>query len=291
MKKICILLAVCLGLAAVARAEDAAAPKAPADSSGWESLFAADLSNAEFPKGVWTCEDGVMTASEDQCIWSQKSYENFALDLEFKTAAGTNSGVIVYCSNMQDWIPNSIEIQIADDSAPQWANSPKTWQCAAVFGHLAAETQRGQEAGRVESDAGRVQGTDHRGGAQRPAGQSDRSAEVDLGQAEPRRERDPGMAQPPAGRIAHQGQHRAARQTRRGPDLLPQREDQEARLSVGSRAERGDAERKEKKKEWGCVGSFESLVTIFFSRLLDFPLRPCVSARETSFRPLEGNHV
>ena len=139
MKKTCILLAVCLGLATVARAEDAAAPKAPADSSGWESLFAADLSDAEFPKGVWTCKDGVMTASEDQCIWSQKSYENFALDLEFKTAPGTNSGVIVYCSNMKDWIPNSIEIQIADDSAPQWANSPKTWQCAAIFGHLAPE--------------------------------------------------------------------------------------------------------------------------------------------------------
>jgi hypothetical protein len=59
------------------------------------------------------------------------------VDLEFKTAPETNSGVIVYCSNILDWIPNSVEIQIADDFAEKWATSDKTWQCGAVFGHLA----------------------------------------------------------------------------------------------------------------------------------------------------------
>lgn len=108
------------------------------DSEKWDNLFAADLSNAEFPAGVWTCDGGILTASEDQCIWTKKDYANFILDLEFKTAEGTNSGVIVYCSNVENWIPNSVEIQIADDYAKQWAESPKTWQCAAIFGHLAA---------------------------------------------------------------------------------------------------------------------------------------------------------
>jgi len=107
------------------------------DSEKWESLFKNDLSNATFPKGIWTCTKGVYTASEDQAIWSAKEYENFKLDLEFKTAAGTNSGVIVYCTNKENWIPNSVEIQIADDFAKQWAESPKTWQCGAIFGHLA----------------------------------------------------------------------------------------------------------------------------------------------------------
>ena len=107
------------------------------DSEKWESLFKADLSNATFPKGIWTIDKGVMTASEDQAIWSDKKYENFKVDLEFKTAAGTNSGVIVYCTDQKNWIPNSVEIQIADDYAKQWAESPKTWQCGAVFGHLA----------------------------------------------------------------------------------------------------------------------------------------------------------
>jgi len=100
-------------------------------------LFAADLSNAEFPEGIWTFTDGILTASEDQCIWTKKDYKNFILDLDFKTAEGTNSGVIVYCSDTENWIPNSVEIQIADDFAKQWAESPKTWQCGAIFGHLA----------------------------------------------------------------------------------------------------------------------------------------------------------
>ena len=107
------------------------------NSSQWNNLFASDLADAEFPAGIWTYTDGILTATEDQCIWTKKDYENFILDLEFKTAEGTNSGVIVYCSDMKDWIPNSVEIQIADDYAKQWAESPKTWQCAAIFGHLA----------------------------------------------------------------------------------------------------------------------------------------------------------
>ena len=100
-----------------------------------------------FPEGVWTVDDGVITASEDECIWTKKEYDNFILDLEFKTANGTNSGVIVYCSDTENWIPNSVEIQIADDHAEKWATSDKTWQCAAIFGHLAASESRVKKPG------------------------------------------------------------------------------------------------------------------------------------------------
>jgi hypothetical protein len=106
-------------------------------STGWNDLFKSDLSDAEFPSGIWTFENNILTASEDQCIWTKKDYSNFILDLEFKTAEGTNSGVIVYCTDNENWIPNSVEIQIADDYAAQWSESPTTWQCAAIFGHLA----------------------------------------------------------------------------------------------------------------------------------------------------------
>lgn len=108
------------------------------NSAKWESLFKDDLSNATFQKGVWTVENGVFTASEDQPLWSAKEYNNCIIDLEFKTAEGTNSGVIVYCTNQENWIPNSVEIQIADDYAKEWAESPKSWQCGAIFGHLPA---------------------------------------------------------------------------------------------------------------------------------------------------------
>jgi len=117
------------------------------DSKDWGELYEADLSNVIAPEGVWSFDDGVLTATEDQCIWSEKQYDNFILDLEFKTAEGTNSGVIVYCSDHKNWIPNSVEVQIADDYAEQWAKADKTWQCAAIFGHLAASEHRVKKPG------------------------------------------------------------------------------------------------------------------------------------------------
>ena len=141
MKKLFALL-IAMGIVLPAFSSDKEIPippKAHPDTSEWQNLFKDDLSNADFPKGVWTRTDGVLTASKDEALWTKKDYDNFILDLEFKTADGTNSGVIVYCSNIKDWIPNSVEIQIADDFSEQWSKSPKTWQCAAIFGHLPAK--------------------------------------------------------------------------------------------------------------------------------------------------------
>jgi hypothetical protein len=112
------------------------------DSRTWMPLFTEDLSNATFPEGIWTFQDGVLTASADKCIWTKVSYDNFVLDLEFQTAEGTNSGVIVYTSDTENWVPNSVEIQIADDHSKKWAKADKTWQCAAIFGHKAANESR-----------------------------------------------------------------------------------------------------------------------------------------------------
>jgi len=138
MKTRFLVLAVGWVCAGWVVAGEAVPPKSHPDSSKWEGLFSGDLSNAEFPSGVWSQQAGVLTATEDQCIWTKKQYDDFVLDLEFKTADGTNSGVIVHCSDMKNWIPNSVEIQIADDFSEKWSKSPKTWQCAAIFGRLAA---------------------------------------------------------------------------------------------------------------------------------------------------------
>lgn len=106
---------------------------------GWVEFFNKDLSNVKSKEGVWTRDgDGVLTASQDEAIWSKKKYGDFVLDLEFKTEDGTNSGVVVHCSDRENWIPNSVEIQIADDFADKWAKADKTWQCGAIFGRLAA---------------------------------------------------------------------------------------------------------------------------------------------------------
>lgn len=103
--------------------------------AGWNNLFKNDISDAIFPKGIWTVSEGVLTASKDETIYSEKSFDNFILDLEFKNAKGTNSGVFVHVSDLKDNVPNSVEIQICDDFYPEWANSPPSWHCAAIFGH------------------------------------------------------------------------------------------------------------------------------------------------------------
>lgn len=113
----------------------------------WKPVFNTDLSNAWDEKGVWYFKDHILTASEDACIFTKTEYENFEIDLEFKNEKGTNSGVIVYCTNRKDWIPNSVEIQISDDLYFQEKNWAPQWMCGGIFGHLAPVKTLVKEAG------------------------------------------------------------------------------------------------------------------------------------------------
>ncbi len=116
-------------------------------SQGWKPLFKNDLSNSISEPGVWTVADGVITASKDEALWSEKTYNDFSLDLEFKNADSTNSGVIVHASDIKNWIPHSVEIQIADDYSTEWSRAEPDWQCAAVFGHQPATKRTVKKAG------------------------------------------------------------------------------------------------------------------------------------------------
>ena len=137
LKKTCVLLAVCLGCVAALQADDAVPPKTHPDSSGWQNLFAADLSDAIYPKGIWSVEKGEMTATEDQIIWTKGQYENCMIDLEFKNGPSANSGVFIYGSDLKNWVCNSVEVQILDDFGEKWKDVAKTWQCGGIFGRLA----------------------------------------------------------------------------------------------------------------------------------------------------------
>jgi hypothetical protein len=48
---------------------------------------------------------------------------------------------------MNDWIPHSIEIQIADDYSDEWGKAPASWQCAAIFGHQPASKRKVKKPG------------------------------------------------------------------------------------------------------------------------------------------------
>jgi len=136
MKQLTILLLfICFSVDGFSKSGDS-------KKTGWKPLFGNDLSQAKYDKNCWNMENDVLTASEDKVIWAEGDYENFSLDLEFKTAVGTNSGIIVYCTDPENWIPNSVEIQIADDYCEKWGTASKDWQCGAIFGHLAANQQK-----------------------------------------------------------------------------------------------------------------------------------------------------
>jgi len=116
-------------------------------SAGWQDLFTTNLSNAAAQQGIWTVDNGELTASKDVCIFTTNQYENFILDLEFKMGGAANSGVIIYCSDIGNWIPNSVEVQILDDFAPKWAGAAPNWKCGGLFGHSVPKKQAGRKAG------------------------------------------------------------------------------------------------------------------------------------------------
>ena len=121
--------------------------KSHPDSASWADLFKPDLSDAIYPAGIWMIVDSELTPSEDQCIWTKGQYDNFVLDLEFRMGEAANSGVIVYCSDLKDWVPNSVEIQILDDYAEKWKDVGAIEKCGGLYGHLAPGAQAVKKAG------------------------------------------------------------------------------------------------------------------------------------------------
>ena len=128
---------ICL-LVSQSSAQDTAYIHPDTSGNGWVNMFNSSLSNAVYPAGVWSDSAGIITATKDEAIWSKDEYDNFVLDLDFMNADGTNSGVMAHATDMGDWIPHSVEIQIADDYSKEWSKAPATWQCGAIFGHQAA---------------------------------------------------------------------------------------------------------------------------------------------------------
>jgi hypothetical protein len=85
------------------------------DTTGWKSLFAADLSDAIFKPGGWEYQDGILVAKSGETIWTKESYGNFVLDLEFKVAKEANSGIFLRTGDIKN-ILSALEIQIHETS-------------------------------------------------------------------------------------------------------------------------------------------------------------------------------
>ena len=91
----------------------AASPKVFAADEA-KDLFAKDLSNA-VDAHKWTFTDGVLVAGDHETLWTKESYGDFVLDLDFKVAKESNSGVFLHSWDIKN-VLGSLEIQVHENS-------------------------------------------------------------------------------------------------------------------------------------------------------------------------------
>ncbi|MDZ4288001.1 MAG: DUF1080 domain-containing protein [Prosthecobacter sp.] len=84
------------------------------DASGSKDLFAADLSNAVGAEH-WSFADGVLVAKDHDTLWTKDSYDDFVLDLEFKVAKESNSGIFLRSADIKN-VLSCMEIQVHDSA-------------------------------------------------------------------------------------------------------------------------------------------------------------------------------
>jgi sugar phosphate isomerase/epimerase len=120
--------------------QDAAQLQSPA----WTDIFKEDLSNAVYKAGSWEFKDGVLSALGGGDIWTREKYGDFILDLEFKLADQTNSGVFLRTGDIVEWLHTAIEVQILDSYGKA---VPDRQDCGAIFDCLAPAKNMVHKAG------------------------------------------------------------------------------------------------------------------------------------------------
>lgn len=104
---------------------------------GWRSLIADDLSNCISKPGSWVMKEGVLGANGGDDIWTKERYGDFVLDLEFKLAGETNSGVFLRTGDVKEWLHTAIEVQVLDSYGRKEVTRE---DCGAIFDCLAPST-------------------------------------------------------------------------------------------------------------------------------------------------------
>jgi hypothetical protein len=85
-----------------------------------------------YPEHGWSVENGVLKCvpGHKHHLYTEDTYENFVLSLDFCIEAGMNSGVFLRCSDVNDIVNTGIEIQVYDTYA--WTELNKH-ACGAIY--------------------------------------------------------------------------------------------------------------------------------------------------------------
>lgn len=106
-----------------------------AKKSVWRELFnGRDLTGWNCKPGSWAVENGVLTRKGGGDIWTKERFGDFVLDLEFKVAKGSNSGVFIRTANTADCVQTGIEVQVLDSFGKPEASKH---DCGAIYDCLA----------------------------------------------------------------------------------------------------------------------------------------------------------
>jgi len=105
---------------------------------GWKDLLANDLANCTFKPGSWAVEDHVLTRKGTKKgrgdIWTKEKYGDFILDLEFRLAEKTNSGIFFRTGDINDCVQTGIEVQVCDSHSRAEVGNH---DCGAIYDCLA----------------------------------------------------------------------------------------------------------------------------------------------------------
>lgn len=111
----------------------------------WRELFnGRDLSGWRCQEGSWIVEDGVLTRQGGGDIWTEQQFGDFALELEFKLAEGTNSGIFFRTADIGDCVQTGIEWQVLDSFGKP---EPGKHDCGAIYDCLAPRKNAVKKAG------------------------------------------------------------------------------------------------------------------------------------------------
>jgi len=109
--------------------------------TGWRDLLAKDLSNCVYKPDSWAMEDGVLFPKGRGDIWTKDKFGDFILDLEFKLAKRTNSGVFIRAGKIPD-VYTAIEVQIHET-----ADGSRHGACGAIYDCLSPSKNVVRKAG------------------------------------------------------------------------------------------------------------------------------------------------
>ncbi len=105
-------------------------------AQGWESLFdGQSLSGwgCRFEEHGWIVEDGALVAATPmggRYLHTEQQFADFVLSLEFNLARGTNSGVFLRWSDLEDPVNTGLEVQLLDRDD---SDSPNSHTCGAIY--------------------------------------------------------------------------------------------------------------------------------------------------------------